>query len=151
MQARRPPRYARLFVVVLVCAMIGCAAATVEAWPFSAWRLFSTLRTDEQHGWAATIVLPGGAERDFPIGALGDGNRGFTLVLNGFASRPQAERDAICRTWVREAASYTGGKSRAVRIYALTWRLSEEFGDSPRPPSRTLAWTCTTGGARAAG
>ena len=48
MRARRPPRDARPFVAVFLCAILGCGLASVEAWPFTAWRLFSTVRTDEQ-------------------------------------------------------------------------------------------------------
>jgi hypothetical protein len=127
--------------------MIGCALASVEAWPFSAWRLFSTLRADEQHGWAATIVDEPGGERDFPIGSLGSGSRGFSLVMNGFADRSPAERDAICRTWFDDGTAYLGHRPDAVRIYSLTWRLSQRQGDHAAPPRRTLSWTCTERGA----
>jgi hypothetical protein len=150
MQARRPPRYARPFVAVLLCALIACAAASFEAWPFTAWRLFSTLRTDEQHGWDSTVVTRPGVERDFPIGSLGDGRRGFALLMNGFADRSPADRDAICRTWFRDGIQYLRQRPVAVRIYALTWRLSERRGDQAAPPTRTLAWTCDERGAHAA-
>jgi hypothetical protein len=149
MQARRPPRYARPFVAVLLCALIVCTFASVEAWPFTAWRLFSTLRTDEQQGWAATIVSAPGVERDFPIGSLGDGTRGFSLLMGGFADRPPGEQDAICRTWFGDGTDYLGHRPVAVRIYSLSWRLSQRLGDRPRPPMRTLAWTCTEQGAHA--
>jgi hypothetical protein len=150
MHARRPPRFARPFVVVFLCALIACATASVEAWPFTAWRLFSTLRTDEQHGWASTIAGHRGAERDFPIGSLGNGTRGFALLMKGFAERSPADRDAICRTWFRDAIRYLGHRPAGVRIYALTWHLSDRRGDRAPPPTRTLAWTCDEGGARAA-
>jgi hypothetical protein len=149
MPARRPPRYARAFIALFLCALAACMLASVEAWPFTAWRLFSTLRTDEQHGWAATIVPRRGVEHDFAIGDLGNGTRGFTLLMNGFADRSPAQQDAICRTWYADGKGSLWHPPVAVRIYSLTWRLSERRGDTTRPPQRTLAWTCTQRGADA--
>jgi hypothetical protein len=149
MQARRPPSYARPFVIVFLCALVACALWSVEAWPFTAWRLFSTLRTDEQHGWAATVVSHPGGERDFPIGAQGAGTRGFSLLMNGFADRPPGQQDAVCRTWFKDGTAYLGHRPVSVRIYELTWQLSQRRGDTAAPPRRTLAWTCTERGADA--
>jgi hypothetical protein len=149
-ERRRPPSYARPFVVVLLTGLVACAAASVEAWPFTAWRLFSTPRTDQQRAWAATVVSGAGVERNFPIGRVGSGSRGFLFLMNGFADRTPAERDAICRAWVQEGTSYLGRSPVAVRIYATTRPLEPRVGNRRATPVRTLRWICTDRGAVAA-
>lgn len=147
---RHAPSYARPFVVVLVTGLVACAVASVDAWPFTAWRLFSTLRTDKQRGWAATVAPRAGVERSFPIGRGGSGSRGFPFLMNGFTSRTPAERDAICRAWVEEGSSYLGRSPVTVRIYATTTPLGRRVGDHRATPVRTLRWICTDQGAVAA-
>jgi hypothetical protein len=144
------PRYARPFVVLFVGALVICALATVNAWPFPAWELFSHLRTDRQTGWEALAIGRSDHERLAHISSLPDGFRGFAFIMAGFSTRSAADRDAICAVWLRGAAGQSGSTTRLLRIYRLQWLLSERRGERPAPPRRTLAWICTAKGARAA-
>lgn len=141
------PRYARPFVAVFLGTVVVCAVASVNAWPFSSWRLFSSLRTDRQLSWQAVAVDARGAERAYAIGATTRGYRGFRPVMVGFARRSASGRDAICRAWLRGATKRFGPGTAAVRIYRLSWMVSHRHGERAGPPLRTLAWTCTTEGA----
>jgi hypothetical protein len=143
------PRYARPFVAVFLGTMVVCAVASVNAWPFSSWRLFSSLRTDRQLSWQAVAVDARGDERAYPIGPMAHGYRGFRPVMVGFARRTPSSRDAICRAWLRGATKRFGPDTTAVRIYDLTWRVSHRRGERAGPAVRTMAWTCTPEGANA--
>ena len=145
------PRYARLFVALFLAALVVCAVAAWNFWPFSNWELFSRLRTDRQVLWAAVAVDSAGRGRNYPITSIHHGYRGFEFIAARFSQRSSADRDAICITWLRGATANYGPTTRRLRIYRLERRLSDRQGKRAAPPQRTLAWTCSTKGARAAG
>lgn len=136
------PRYARAFVALFLTALVACAVASVNAWPFSTWRLFSRLRTDRQTSWQATAVDTSGRERDYPIASLNHGYRGFGRIVNGFAKRSAVRRDSICATWLTKATKRFGRSTQFVRLYHLDWLVSRRQGDRAAPPRRTLVWIC---------
>ena len=142
----RAPRLARPFVVVFLAMVIVCAAFTVEAWPFTAFHLFSHVREDRQTGWAAVAMDRRGGPHPYPLNELSQGYRGFRFLLVGFEDRSASEKDAICRTWVEGAPKLIGVDARTVRLYALSWRLSDRRGDRAAPPRRKLRYVCTAGG-----
>jgi hypothetical protein len=145
------PRYARPFVGLFLAMLFVCALAAVDLWPFAPWELFSHLRTDRQTGWEAVVVASTGRARDFPIASLSHGYRGFGFIMPGFSNRSEADRDAICAAWLRSATARFAPNTRALRIYRLTWLLSDRSGNRAAPPHRRVAWTCTPKGAREAG
>jgi hypothetical protein len=134
-------------VVLFLSALVVCAVGAVNAWPFSSWRLFSSLRTDRQSSWQAMAVDTSGRERDFPIAAMPHGYRGFRPIMNGFASRSSGSRNAVCGIWLRGATRRFGPSTEQLRIYHLHWLLSDRHGGRAGPPKRTLAWTCGPKGA----
>lgn len=146
-----PPRHARPFVALFLTALVVCPLALVNLWPFSSWRLFSTLRTDRETSWEAVAIEPSGRERAVPIVSLPHGYRGFRFVLAGFAKQAQPARDAICAAWLHEANDELASSTRLVRIYRLEWHLSDRRGDRAAPGSRTLVWVCNARGAHEVG
>ena len=146
-----PPRYVRPFVAVFLTALVVCAVAAVNLWPFSNWELFSQLRTDRQTGWGAVAIDRSGRARNYSIAALAHGYRGFGSIVEHFAERPAEQRDAICAVWLGGATAQFGSSTRQVRIDHLSWLLSDRRGKRAAPPHRTPVWTCSAGGAREAG
>jgi hypothetical protein len=144
------PRYARPFVALFLVALIFFPLAAVNAWPFSSWRLFSSLRTDRQTSWQALAVDSAGHERDYPIASVPHGYRGFGRIMTGFSKRPAAGRDAICGVWLQGATKRFGPSVDLLRIYSLNWLVSDRHGHRAAAPRRTLAWICSPEGARAA-
>ena len=144
------PRFARPFVAVFLIAFVVCALATIEAWPLTAWRLFSHLRTQDQATWKATVVDRDGVEHDYPLGALPQGYRGFGFLMNEFVSDSPARQAELCDTWRSGADELLGFEARSVRIYQLRSDLSERDGDRAVAPLRTLMYTCRPGGVDAA-
>jgi hypothetical protein len=140
------PRLVRPFVAAFIATMLICAAFTVEAWPFTAFHLFSHVREDRQTGWAAVAVDGQGVPHPYPLNELSQGYRGFRFLLTGFDDRSAGEKDALCRTWVEGAPKLIGFDAKVVKLYALSWRLSDRRGDRAAPPHRTLRYVCTAGG-----
>ncbi|MHB8642549.1 MAG: hypothetical protein ACYDA3_06670 [Gaiellaceae bacterium] len=144
------PRYARPFVALFLATLVVCALAAWNCWPFSNWELFSRLRTDRQIVWDAVAVDRSGRERDYAIASLPHGYRGFVFIAARLAQRSAGVRNEICVTWLRGAVARYGPGTQLVRIYELERLLSDRQGKRAAPPYRTLAWTCSTKGARAA-
>ena len=140
------PRYARPFVAVFLVAIVACALATIEAWPLTAWELFSHLRTQDQTRWEATAVDADGVEHPYPLGSLPQGYRGFAFLMNGFATDSASRQAELCETWRTGAAELLGFEARAVRIYQLSSDLSDRDGERGTPPDRTLTFICRPGG-----
>jgi hypothetical protein len=142
----RAPRLARPFVVAFLAMMVLCAAMTVEAWPFTAFHLFSHVREDRQSGWSAVAIDARGRPHPYPLNELSQGYRGFRFLLVGFDGRSADDQDAICRTWVEGAPKLIGVDARVVKLYSLFWRLSNRRGDRAAPARRTLRYVCTAEG-----
>ena len=140
------PRYARPFVAVYLVAFVICALATIEAWPLTAWRLFSHLRTENQTAWSATAVDAQGREHEYPLGRLGSGYRGFIFLMNGFADRSPVEQRELCDTWREGTSSLLGFEAHEVRIYFAEWSLADREGDRAPRGEPELRYTCRPGG-----
>ena len=147
----RVPRFARPFVVALVAAMLITAAFAWEPWPLTSFRLFSTLRIDEQTAWSATAVDADGREVPYPLGGGERGFRGFPFLVGELATGSAERRDELCRTWVEAAPELIGIDAVEVRIYRRTWRLSDRRGDEALPGRTELVYECGPGGARDVG
>jgi hypothetical protein len=144
------PRFARPFVALFLTVLVVSPLTGSNAWPFSNWELFSRLRSDQQTGWAAESVDSSGRERGYEFRTVPRGRHGFEVTMRDFSRRPAAERNAICTGWLHGAVEHLGPATRQLRIYRLTWRLSDRRGDRAAPPRRALAWTCSGKSARAA-
>ena len=142
--------HARWFVALFLSLLIVSAVGSLNLWPFSSWDLFSGLRTDRQTGWGAVAVDSAGVDRDYPISSLRRGTEGFGPLMTSFGRRSEADRTALCATWLNGADKLFGPGVQAVHIDRLTRFLSDRSGPRPATPQRMPAWTCTAGGARAA-
>lgn len=119
------------------------AAADVNAWPLTGWRLFSTVRGPTLPGWEAVVVADDGGEAPVPFDRMGRGYRGALHVLQDFPRLPDDERQAVCRTWA-SAARGVGTDVAAVRIYRTVSTVS--LGTSPPTTAKTrrLHTTCSS-------
>ena len=145
------PRYARAFVVLFLTALIGCAVASVNAWPFSNWRLFSSVRTDKQTSWQAVAVDTAGTGQDYPIATMAQGFRGFGRIARSFPKLAPSRRNAICAAWLTGAGKRFGPGVELLRVYRLEWLVSQRRGDRAAAPRRTLTWICDGNGVHAPG
>jgi hypothetical protein len=116
----------RFFVWAFLAVFAVCGLAGIEAWPFSGFRLFSHVRTDQVAGWEVMAVDRDGGERPVVVG-----DRSWLHVAAGMEDLPDDERLAVCRAWVP-------GAHVEVRVYR-TWRPIDGGGSEPR---RELRATC---------
>lgn len=121
------------FLAVLVL----CGVASIDAYPFSAFKLFSSLRTDERVSWEIVGVDADGDEETIELGELPAGYRTTTIVLRHFPSMEPAERDDVCEAWA-DGARAGGLEVEFVRVYERARTLRP---DAP-PAQRRLRWEC---------
>jgi hypothetical protein len=139
------PPFARPFVAVYLVVFVVCAVATIEAWPLTAWRLFSHQRTDAQAAWSATAVDTQGEEHAYPLGRSEKGYRGFIFLMNGFEERSPAQQLELCDTWREGTGELLGFDAAEVRIYREEWTLSDREGDRAARGEPELRYTCRPG------
>lgn len=130
---RRTRRLVHLFL--LVFAVTG--VAHLELFPFSGFRLFAEVRSDERVSWQLRAVDAAGDEHPIRLGALPLAYRNTSLLLLEFPSLDAAERDAICNGWAQPRRE-AGEAVAAVRVY----RVVEGVRPGSPPPTRTLAYEC---------
>jgi hypothetical protein len=147
------PCPARLYVMSFVGAIAVCGALSVEAWPFTSWRLFSRERQPIAASWTATSVDARGRETPIRFGRFSKPNRNFVLVMSSYERMSPHEREATCRAWARLVRRHGGDAAGGLRLYATTRDLRRHVGRrAPVTPVARLRWTCAGGrGARAAG
>ncbi len=137
----RLPVGTRLFVAAFLSAFVVCGLAGLEAWPLTGWRLFSHLRTPTLTTWQAETVDPVGATTPLRFDELPRAYRNFTLIMKGFGARPPREQASACADWAA-AARATGREVVAVRVFRLTWDLSDREGGRSRLVERRLVYEC---------
>jgi hypothetical protein len=138
-------------VALMIAVMVASAVFVWEPWPFTSFRLFSHVRHDEQTGWEATAVGPGGGETAYPVAAEDRGLRGFGFAMVEFQAASPARRDELCRAWLALAPQAVGSEVSEVRLYQRTWKLSEREGGRALPGTRRHVYSCTRAGAVASG
>ena len=120
---------------LLVFAVTG--VAHLELYPFSGFRLFSEVRTDEREAWQLRAVDAEGEEQPIRLEDLPLGYRQTARLIPGMEHKTDQERDEICDAWaapLREA----GVDVTSVRVYRTVTSVRP---DGP-PPQRALAYEC---------
>jgi len=146
------PWPARVFASALVVAVALCGALSVEAWPLTGWRLFSTERQATAVGWLGTSVDARGRETPIPFGRFPAADQHFISVMSSYASHAPAEQEATCVAWARLVRRYGGDTARGLRLYSTRRDMRRHVGRrEPVQAVPTLRWTCADGhGARSA-
>jgi hypothetical protein len=104
------PRRARVFSGVLFALLIVSALAVVEAWPLTAWRLFSADRGDAQTRWEVAAVSGDGEATPIDLDELPIAYRNAEWILAELPSEGSgdARREEVCQALlagVREHAA----------------------------------------------
>lgn len=140
--SERPQPWARPFVAALLIAFLTCGVLGIEAWPLSGFRLFSAPRSSVATGWHLVAVTAEGAEVPVNVSRLGAAYRGYGFVARSFHELPQPERIAVCRAWLRAAASM-GIHAAALQLVRVDQPLVPRNDRGPlAEPRRTIVATC---------
>ncbi len=99
-----------------------------EAWPLTAFRLFSVARDDTRTSWEARTVDRAGDETSFEQQDLPLGYRLAEWPLSEFPGSSDATRAAVCRG-IAKGARDAGREVAAVRVYRLRERIDRVDGD----------------------
>jgi len=133
----------RWFVRIFLFAFLVCAVASVEAWPFTGFRLFSKTRHEIQRTWIAETVGPAGTTSTLWFDELPRAYQDFYLLMPGFRRLPAQRQRGICAAWLSEARRVRPGVA-SLRIYRVDRNLLPRRGGRPNPPVRsTLEYACS--------
>lgn len=143
---QKPPLRARIVLWGIVALMAASAAFVWEPWPFTSFRLFSHLRTDEQTRWEAAVTDARGNLHAYPLSSAGNGLRGFAFAMSEFEAAPAERRAQMCATWIRASREIIGVEAASLRIYQRRWKLSNRVGDRSRLGPRELRYVCRATG-----
>ena len=124
----------RAVVYGALAALAWCVVMQVEAWPLSAFRLFSLPRSGTEVAWEISQV--DAAQRESPLDLAGLG-RGFRQSAHQLPSlaRDTARRDAACDAWLSRTDALE------LRVYRSV-RVRFEPGDRPVVTERVLKFRC---------
>jgi len=141
---RLAPWPGRLFVTVLLVSVSVCGVLSIEAWPLTGWRLFSTERERIDHGWRAMSVDARGRETPVDFARFGSTYRFFNRTMMGFATLSSAQQQTTCRAWRRIVRQHGGRAAGGLRLYATTRDMRRHIGRrAPVVARATPMWTCT--------
>jgi hypothetical protein len=132
----------RGFAWAFLAVLLATASLGIEAWPFTAFRLFSHVRSGTVAGWEV-VAVESGAEVPVDLASLGRGFRGGDWVLARFGSMTARERADVCAAW-EEALADAGRVVSDVRIYRTARSVRTDFDRPPPPVTRTLRYSCDT-------
>ncbi|HEX9969337.1 MAG TPA: hypothetical protein VGB03_04295, partial [Acidimicrobiales bacterium] len=116
------------FLATWAVAFTVAAAADLNLWPLTGWRLFSTMRGPTQAGWEAAVVSSDGAERPLPFDQLPRGYRGGLHVLQEYPRLSDDERRSVCTAWL-DGVRGAGIDAAAVRV--VRTRSTVSLGGAP--------------------
>ena len=145
------PWPARLYLVTFIGAIAICGTLSIEAWPFTSWRLFSRERRELATSWIATSVDARGHETRIGFRRFAKPNRYFVSVMASYERLSPGEREATCRAWARLVRRRGRSVAGGLRLYETKRHMRRHIGRRKRvAPSLHLRWTCADGhGARA--
>ena len=138
---RGPTRAQQALVVGTLVLLLFAGLREVEAWPLTAWRLFSGTRSAEQAGWALETVDAAGEVTPFSLGDLPVGYRLATWPLGDLPREPSAEGTALCGELLAAARDVQPDVA-GLRILRDRQRLVERDGDLTRVHAKTLVIRC---------
>ena len=124
----RPPRAVRRFVAVLFALLAVAGLIGFEAWPLTAWRLFSLARDDQQTRWEVDALDVEGDSVTVDLDELPIAYRNAEWPLSGLAGAGERRRDEVCRALLR---GVRGELPDAVALHVVRnhRQVHEEGGD----------------------
>ena len=124
----------RAVVYGALTALAWCVVMQIEAWPLSAFRLFSLPRSGTEVAWEIARVDAPQRESPLDLADLGRGFRQSGHQLPSLARDP-VRRDAACDAWLSRTDALE------LRVYR-TVRVRSEPGDHPLVRERVLKFRC---------
>jgi hypothetical protein len=137
----RPPTAVRRFVVALFVLLAVPGIIGFEAWPLTAWRLFSLARDEEQTRWEVDGVGPDGDAVRVDFDELPIAFRNAEWPLAGLPGAGDGRRNEVCRALL-DGVQGELPDAVALRIIRNHRRLHEEDGEWVVTEDRQLFHEC---------
>ena len=135
--SRRVGRFvAVLFVLLAVPGIVG-----FEAWPLTAWRLFSLARDEEQTRWEVDAVGADGQAVTVDFDELPIAYRNAEWPLSGLPGAGDARRDEVCLALL-DGVRGEIPDAVGLRIVRNHRRIEETSGDWAVSEDRELFHAC---------
>jgi hypothetical protein len=115
----------RALVVGALALLLAGGLAELEAWPMTAWRLFSEQRTAEQSGWALETIDENGDVTGARLDDLPMGYRLAGWALGELPRSPSPDGTALCRVLLEEIRA-DRPEAQELRVLRTRRRLVEE-------------------------
>jgi hypothetical protein len=141
----RAPRSARWLVAVLLAALFVPGLIGFEAWPLTAWRMFSLPRQDTATTWVLEGVAEDGSTRLVDLDELPMVYSNSEWRLRDVAGASREERDEICQV-MAEAVADVDPAIVELRIARDSQELVEEDGEWGATHDLDVRHTCRTAG-----
>ncbi|MET0727916.1 MAG: hypothetical protein ABWZ76_06415 [Acidimicrobiales bacterium] len=123
-----PSAAARWLVTVTLVLLLVPGLVGFEAWPLTAWRLFSLAREDRQTQWLLEVVTGDGDARTVSLEELPLRYRHAAWPMAALPGASEGRREAVCQALLEPAADVVPGLSE-LRIVRDRQRLVEAEGE----------------------
>jgi hypothetical protein len=123
-----PSRAQKALVVVTLVLLLGAGLQGTEAWPLTAWRLFSLSRDEDQTRWLVEAVAADGDSRTVSLEELPLRFRHAEWPMADLPEASQARRDEVCEA-LAAAVAHVEPSAVALRIVRDRQTLVADGGD----------------------
>ncbi len=124
----RPPLYLRTFVGALLVLLLVPGLVGFDAWPLTAWRLFSAARGETQIRWEVEAVAADGAVTPVDLDDLPIAFRNAEWPLANLGGAEEERRDDVCEALLTGVAAEVDG-TEGLRIVRNERRMVERDGE----------------------
>jgi len=142
-----PSAGARRLVVAALALLLTAGVIGFEAWPLTAWRLFSLSRGDRQTMWVLEVSTPDDEARPVSLEELPLRYRHAAWPMAGLPTASAARREAICRALLEPAAAAVDGVTE-LRLVRDRQQLVRRDGEWVTTHDREVVHACRPGADR---
>lgn len=147
----RVPVLGRVFAIALILALAYCGWNAIERWPFTGWRLYSTMKGPTAGSFFAYRVGPEGGLHRIKYRNLPDAYSRAPYLLEKFDRRTSEERERVCDSLAKGERDQ-GRAVEAIHIYWDRYRVRLVDGDRVREHiEHEFRWSCADDGRDSSG
>lgn len=141
-----PSRLVQAFVGLVLLLLVVPGVADVEAWPMTAWRLFSLSRGERQTEWVVEAVSADGSERTVSLEELPLRYRHAAWPMAEVPEAWPEDREELCQALLH-ATTEVVPELAELRIVRDRQRMVEQGGEWVVTHAPEVMHACTPMGA----
>jgi hypothetical protein len=138
----RVPVMGRIVAIVILGALLWFGMNAIEKWPFTGWRLYSTLKGPTAGSFFAYRLGPEGGLHGIRYHDLPDAYSRAPYLLEKFDRRTAAERERVCDS-LANGEREAGREVAAIHIYWDRYEVKLLDGDRVKKHvEHEFRWSC---------